>query len=488
MTIDPNTPVLVGAGLIMQREASAAAAKEPIALMIDASKAAGTDCCSPQLLKQVQRVSVPVGRWAYRNPGKMIADAIGAQGVMSVSALPGVSQQTLLSDTCSAISNGEVSTALVVGGEAGYRLLRARIEGAKLVDRESDDVADIVMKPHADMFPDYEQRTGLGQMPVGYYAIVDSAFRHAAGFDTDEYRNRISNRYSQFSETASHNRHAWNQTRMSSAEIRNATERNPMLAFPYTKRHNSQWSVDQASALLFCSAKVAQDYGIPEEQWVYPQVFSEANHMLNITARADLHRCVGAEVAGMAALEAARCEVSELDFVELYSCFPIAVEAYASALKAPESLALSFTGGMPFAGGPMNNFVLQVVAQLADKIRRKPQSRGLVTTVSGVLTKQGFGIWGAEPAEAGYQFLDVTKDVIAQTEKRHVDPAFCGKAEVAGYTVLHDNNGRRRGVAVVDLADGTRSIGSTQSDSLIERMETTDFCGASLNLHEGEFS
>jgi len=487
-TLDPNTPVLVGVGLTMQRQENASLAKEPIDLMIAAANTAGSDCSCPALLKQVERISLPVGRWAYRNPGKMIANEINAERAISLSALVGVSQQTLLSDTCTAIANGELSTALVVGGEAGYRLQRAGIDGIKLANQESVDTADIVMKPQAEIFPDYEQRSGLGQMAVGYYAILDSAFRHAAGISTNEYRDRIANRYSRFSTTASENEHAWDRTHHPAAEIRDPSTRNPMLAFPYTKLHNSQWSVDQASALLFCSVGKAQACGIPREKWVFPQVFSEANHMLNITARGDLDRCVGAEVAAKAALDAAGCGSDEFDFTELYSCFPIAVESYAKALNVPDHTSGTFTGGMPFGGGPFNNFVLHAVAQLANRIRSKPHSRGLVTTVSGILTKQGFGVWGAEPISSGYQFLDVTNEVRDKTDEREVDAAFTGKTTVAGYTVLYKKDGSRRGIAVVDLPNGKRSIGGTANDDLIDAMESTEFCGTSLNIDNGELA
>ena len=97
---------------------------------------------------------------------------------------------------------------MVIGGEAGYRLQCARRAGIALNDTVSTDLPDLEMTPHDDMLPDYEQATGLGSMPVGYYAIVDSAFRHARGFSTGAYRDRIADRYSRFSAVAATNPHA----------------------------------------------------------------------------------------------------------------------------------------------------------------------------------------------------------------------------------------------------------------------------------------
>jgi acetyl-CoA C-acetyltransferase len=484
----PHTPVLVGVGLVMQREDDPLQAREPLALMIDAARAAGDDCGARELLAEIARIAVPVGRWRYRNPGRLIGEAVGAARATSISALPGVSQQTLLSDACSAIARGEVGAAMVIGGEAGYRLQCAKRHGIRVSDTASTDLPDIEMTPQDDMLPDYEQATGLGPMPVGYYAIVDSAFRHARGFTTDAYRDRIADRYSRFSDVAAENPHAWLRRHVEAAAIRDGSAANPMLAFPYTKLHNSQWNVDQASALLFCSADKAQALGIPRDRWVFPQVFTEANHMVNITARGALDRCVGAELAGKAAFAKAACAPDELDFLELYSCFPVAVESYAHELGIPASIDWTITGGMPFAGGPFNSFVLHTVGQMAERIRAQPHSRGMVTTVSGIITKQGFGIWGTDPNPHGYEFVDVTPEVIAATEVREVLPDYHGPATVAGYTVVYDRSGAHRGVAVVDLPDGKRSIASTDDPDLMSRMATTEFCGVALDVRAGLFT
>ncbi len=471
----------------MQREEDPHRAREPLALMIEAARAAGRDCGAPTLLRETERIAVPVGRWAYRNPGRLIGQALGAARVTSISAVPGVSQQTLLSDACSAIARGDISAAMVIGGEAGYRLQCARRRGIALNDTASTDVPDIEMTPHEEMLPDYEQASGLGSMPVGYYAIVDSAFRRARGYTTMAYRDRIADRYSHFSAVAARNPHAWLRRPLGAAEIRDATPDNPMLAFPYTKLHNSQWNVDQASALLFCSAEKAQALGIARKRWVFPQVFTEANHMLNITARGALDRCVGAELAGRAAFSRAGCTPDELDFLELYSCFPVAVESYAVELGIPGSIDWSVTGGMPFAGGPFNSFVLHTVGQMATRIRAQAHSRGMVTTVSGIITKQGFGIWGADPNPHGYEFLDVTSAVVAATDEREVVPDYHGDASVAGYTVMHDRSGAQRGVVVVDLPGGKRSIASSDDAQVMTRMMSTEFCGVRVSVRDGRF-
>lgn len=179
--LDPNTPILVGVGMVQQKIKNPRQAREPIELMIEAVVQSGQNSGNSELLNQIEDVLVPVGRWRYRNPGKLIAEKIGAGNARSVSALPGISQQTILSEACSSIASGEKNVVLVVGGEAGYRILQAGIRGVELEDTVSTELADVVMKPHEEMLPDYEVNSGLGRMPVGYYAIIDSAFRYARG-------------------------------------------------------------------------------------------------------------------------------------------------------------------------------------------------------------------------------------------------------------------------------------------------------------------
>ncbi len=458
---DPHAPVLVGVGLVSQRLDDPGRAREPLALMVEAALAAGAE--APGVLGQVERIAVPVGRWRYRNPGRLVGEAVGVPRATSISALPGVSQQTLISDAVGAIARGEVGAALVVGGEAGHRLARASRTGTELHDTLSTDLADVVLKPEHEMLPGYEREL-LGDMPVSYCALVDDARRRRHGLSVDQHRDRMARQYAELSAIAARNPHGWRDA-PTSAEI---VREEGMIAFPYGRHHVSQWSVDQASALLLCSVATARAAGVPESGWVHPHAFTEANNMVNITARTDLHRSPGAELAGQAVLDAAGCRVGELDLVELYSCFPVAVALYAEALGLAPDGPHCFTGGMPFAGGPFNNFVLHATAQLAQELRCRPGARGLVTTVSGVITKQGFAVWGAEPAVAGYRFRDLTAETAAATATSPVDPDASGTATVVAATVLAATAARpERAVVVVDLPGGTRSIAGSVEPAVV---------------------
>ena len=483
-SLPARTPVLVGAGLASQRLDDATKAQEPLALMVDAALDAGADAGAPRLLRELDRVLVPVGRWNYGDPGRMIAAAVGAAGVDTVAAMPGVSQQTILSDAATAITEGDIETALVVGGEAGYRLLRARIDGVELADTPPEGEADVVLTPNDKMLPPHERERGLGVMPVGYYALMETAWRHAHGLSVAEHEERMASRYARFSEIAATNPHGWDTTPVDRATIAAARR----IASPYGKHHVSNWSVDQASALLLTTAETAHRVGVPRERWVFPQAFTEANHMVDVAARRHLHRCIGAEVAGPAALDAAGCTADDLDLVELYTCFPNAIETYAHALGIADDRDWSFTGAMPFAGGPFNNFVLHTVAQAVRLLRARPGQRALVTTVSGVLTKQGFAVLGTEPNPNGYRFVDCTDETARRAEICDIDADYTGPATVAGVTVMHDRSGPQAGVVVADLPDGKRSVAMTTDPAVMSDLEIDEFVGRAVDLDGAAFT
>ena len=62
---------------------------------------------------------------------------------------------------------------------------------------------------------------------------------------------------------------------------------------------------------------------------------------------------------------------------------------------------------MPFAGGPLNNYMLHATAQVIMKIRENNSDIGLITGVSGMMTKQALAIWGKNPA-MDFEAMDVT--------------------------------------------------------------------------------
>jgi acetyl-CoA C-acetyltransferase len=474
----------VGIGVATQREDDPSRAAEPLDLMLAAVRNAGADASADAraLLAGVGRIAVPQGRWRYRNPGGDIARAIGADAAVSVLGSVGVLQQTLIGDACRAIADGETDTTLVVGGDAGYRILRANFLGTRAAERQQEDTPAVRLEPAAELRDPAELRAGV-KLPVGLYAMMESAYRAKHGWSVDEHRDRLAAMYSRFSHIAAENPHAWNRERFDAPAIRDPSQRNAMQAFPYTKLHCSTWNVDQAGALLLCSAARADALGIAHEQRIHPRASTESNHMVHVSARVDLAACPGAGIAGRAALDASGLSIADVDLLDLYTCFPIAVEVYAEELGIPLERDLTVTGSMAFAGGPFNNYVIQATCRIAELLRAGRGRHGLVSSVSGVLTKQGIGLWSREPARDGFALRDVTDEVAHAVPVKRVVESATGSATIAGYTVLHERGRPPRGVAIVDVGDA-RTVVDTVDGALVAQMESAEMCGAPVHLRD----
>jgi len=480
--------VLVGIGVAAQRCDDPAEALEPCALMATALEAAGEDAGARGLLTQADSIRIPRGFWEYPDPGRLVADRIGAAAPRRVLAEIGVLQQTLLSDACVAIATGREEVALVTGGDAKYRSQRAQIAGVELENTlQSGAEPDEVLRPVASLWADLEFERGL-MMAAPYYTIIESALRYADGRSLATHRDAIAQPWADMSRAAAANPHAAHRTPVAVEEIRDASARNPMVAFPYTKLHNSDWNVDQAAGLILCSVAKARACGISEERWVFPLAATESNHMLPVSNRAQLHRCPAIAVAGARAIELAGRRVEEIAHLDLYSCFPASVQMFARELGIAPGRPYTVTGGMRFAGGPLNNYVLQATARMAEVLRGDPGSTGLVTTVSGFLTKQGFGLWSTEPPANGFRFADCSAEAAAATATRPLVRDVSGSAKVAGYTVLCQGGEPVKAIAVCDLADGARTVVSSVAAELTQAMTREEFCGETVRVSEtGEF-
>ena len=217
---------------------------------------------------------------------------------------------------------------------------------------------------------------------------------------------------------AAHNPDAAFPQRLDAAGIATPGPHNRPLSFPYNRWHSSQWTVDQASALVICSAERAREVGVPTERWLFPHVALHSSEAVTLTARRHLEEWPAMEVLGRAAAEHLGRPLGELRLTEVYSCFPAAVRVQQRALGLDPDGTPTLSGGMAFAGGPFNHFVLQSLGVLGEKLRAEPAEQGLLTTVSGMLSKPGLAVWSAgPPARHGEALLaDLAAEVLAATE------------------------------------------------------------------------
>ncbi|MFM9084591.1 MAG: hypothetical protein ACKOQ7_12080, partial [Actinomycetota bacterium] len=96
MTLDPRTPVLIGAGQFVQRAGNIEDALDPVAMMVEAIRLAARDAGlngvpAPDAIRVVSLLS-----WRYGNPARFIADDLGlSPRECGLSAMGGNTPQTL---------------------------------------------------------------------------------------------------------------------------------------------------------------------------------------------------------------------------------------------------------------------------------------------------------------------------------------------------------------------------------------------------------
>jgi acetyl-CoA C-acetyltransferase len=323
-------------------------------------------------------------------------------------------------------------------------------------------------------------------MAVGYYAIIESAMRYKNQYSLNEHESFLGNYYERFSQIASKNPHAWNQKIFTAEEIKTPSKKNQKIAYPYNKLHNTSWNVNQASALILTSDEIADKLKIPFGKRVYPLVSSETNHMIGVIQRPDLTSPVGLKLATKYLLETAAKNNIKPTFYELYSCFPVAVQLFAQALNIPENIDKTITGGMPFAGGPLNNYMLHATAQVLMRIRDNNSEVGLITGVSGMMTKQALAIWGKNPA-MDFQSMDVT----AEAEKLEVPVPMSdlkkGNATIIGCTTLYEKLNSIKAVFYAEDSQGHRLVLTSNDQQIIKQVEEEECIGLKINFSNKQF-
>lgn len=137
---------------------------------------------------------------------------------------------------------------------------------------------------------------------------------------------------------------------------------------------------------------------------------------------------------------------------------------------------------MAYAGGPYNNYVLHATAQMAERLRAGEGGSGLVGCISGVMTKQAFGLWSTKPAPNGFAFLDLTEAVAAETDPIEDAETYEGAARIVAWTILHSRREAPKLVAIADTADGKRCVAVCGDPILQAEAEERDIASEAIEV------
>jgi len=489
VTVDGRHPVLVGVGFASQDLDDPLQAVEVLDLMARAADAAGADAGAPAILRAVERILVPRGTWTYPAPGRFVAQRIGADGAHTVRAALGIPQQSLINEALGSIARGDLDVAIVVGGEARRREVLARRAGLDLPESDQSalepdedrplSVVDEMMAP--------SEREARVVLPIQQYALIENALGHAEGRTLAENQQDVATLYAAFDAVAGKNPRAAFAGGRTAEFLRTPGPRNRPIAFPYNKWHVTQMNVDQAVALLFCSVEAAREHGIDPDRWVFPHVALESSVAFSLSRRRDLHRWPAMEVLGQAATQHLGRPLASIEHAELYSCFPVAVRVQQRELGFPLDSVPTVTGGMAFAGGPLNSFVLHETGEMAVHLREHPGDAGVVGAVSGLLTKPGLSVWSTARGDAGPLVADLAEQAKAATPLVESVIGYEGPATVATYTVLYDDQDPARVNVIADTPNGERCVAVAEDAELAAHGTVEDLIGLPVRVNGTAF-
>ena len=476
--------MLVGAGQFLNHAKGADDALDPAALMCEAIRASAADAGLVGVPEVDSVRVVSLLSWRYGDPALVVAQKLGlSPRETAATTMGGNSPQSLVNETALAIQRGELNIAILTGGEAWHSRTRARRAGTEWVwPKAPADAFPRVLGEDLEMNHPAERERGL-MMPVQIYPMFETAIRSAAGRTVDQQQVLASELWSRFSNVAARNSAAWSRKARSAEEIRTPTASNRMIGFPYTKYMNSNNNVDMAAALIMCSAEKAQALGVARDRWVFPLSGADCHEHNYISNRWSFDTTPAIELGGRDALRLAGAAIDDVEIIDLYSCFPSAVQLGAQSLGLSLDRQLTRTGGLSFAGGPWNNYSMHAIATVMHDLREKPGALGLVWANGGYATKHSFGVYGTSPPSS-FQHSSPQAAIDALPSRALAEVAdAAGTATIEAYTVMHTRDGKpETALASCVLADGRRAWGTSTDTALAGEMCEGEWVGRTTRL------
>ena len=484
MTIDEErVPVVIAGAHAIERDGVVSTAD-----LCERAGRAALDAV-PGLAGRVQRVSVVSTVFSPGSPaaGTELGERLGLPaGEREVTTVGGNSPQWLVTRAAEQIGRGALAVTLLAGAESTRS---ARASGAqdrifRRRDEDTQTAADPVVGTAGDgLLSAAEMAVRLWQ-PAHVYPLFESAMAARAGRTFAEQRAFLGRLMAPFTEVAAAHPYAWFPEAATAEELSTPSAANRVTAEPYTKRMNAFPNVDLGAAVIVCSLAEARRAGVAERA-VFVWAGADAADVLAPTARPDLGSSPGIRAATSRALESAGVGVDDLARFDFYSCFPSAVQAGADAvgLAPDDPRRLTVTGGLPYFGGPGNNYPMHAIATMHELLLGEG-GLALVTGLGGFTTKHAAGIYGSEPPPEGFRRGDTTADQRAIDDSAiplAVDDAE-GGATVVASTVVYAADGSVESVPVVATLDDGRRVAALAEPSELDGVGTESLVGARIRV------
>lgn len=458
-----DTPIIVGTGQITVRDEPMDSLSRPIDLIEQSIFRAAEDAgiTRPTLTETDQIAVVRSFREPMRNTPEAVARRLGAEKAeLWLTPDGGEGPQALVNLFAAKIADGNAKLVVLAGAEAmnnGRRLVKS---GTKPDWAEPSDQDPTFIFPDRQMQSAAEEANGIF-LPSTVFALVENAIRHHLGRSINDHQMAMGELFARFSNVAAETPTSWYKQRRTAGEIATPGPKNRFVGWPYTKLMNAMNQINQGAALILTSVGHAKSLGIPQDRWVYLHGGAKITDIWHFTERPDFHRSEGMRLANRATLDMAGMEISDIDLLDLYSCFPGAVEMAMDALElaADDPRSLTVTGGLAYHGGAGNNYSMNAIATMCGKLRAAPDKTGLVSSAGAFISKHASGIYSTAPTRNGtdrWRAIDIApyQQEIDDTPPVTIADAPEGTGTVETYTVLFNrDNEPTRAIVVGRLGD-----------------------------------
>jgi acetyl-CoA C-acetyltransferase len=475
MSVNKQLPCIVGVAQHTWRP-EAGDAPHPLEQNLLVARRAILDCGNPAIMSHIDELDVVRSlSWHYDDlPASVAAGLHLPPGARQLSGMSGTGPQRFVCDAAERILNGERQAVLVTGAEALATRRRARKEARDLGWPKATGKPDF---PFEDPSHPSELNHDIRQAYVTF-AILDSARRAHLGLSPDENRRQEAGMMARLSERAAENPLAWFRQAHTADSLFHLSDRDRMVAHPFTRNTMAFMDVDMAAAVLVSSHGLADELGIPARQRIYLHGWGDAKEPPYIAQRENLFHSPAMRSASEQALAMAGVTAADIAYLDLYSCFASNMNFSRDVLGIADDdpRALTVTGGLPYFGGPGNNYTSHSMAAMVELLRANPGARGLVSGVGMHMTNHSFAVYSSEPRD-----IRPGTPGAAHTARRDIVAQAAGKAVIRGYTVVHAG-AAAHALAVCELPDGARCYARCDAPGRVAAMEREEWVGREVAL------
>jgi acetyl-CoA C-acetyltransferase len=456
-----RTPVIIGIGEVIDRPERLDLAKEPRDLMVDALRQA-TDDAGCNILKSLQSLEVvSCTSWGYEDLPAQVAAAVGASPkIATYGEIGGDTPIRFLHETGLNVAAGELEVAAICGAEAAQTTARATKTGVSLpwtpqLVTPSKPKREGIIHPLALRF-------GLDR-PLYVYPLYEYATSAAWGQNAAQAGYETGEIYSRFSSVAATNMYAWDRHAYSPQEVIEPTTGNRLVAGPYTRRMVANPMVNQGGAVIVASYEKAKSLGIPDERLIFLWGGAAASERPDFATRAQFERSDAMKWSLESTRDVIHRNGREIDFAELYSCFPCIPKMARRVLDWPIEQNATVTGGLSFFGGPYNNYMLHAVCAMTRELRAHSDGVGLLYGLGGFATKHhSLAIANSPPKFAIAPGGSAATRTVADESVPSFNENYVGQATLETFTIFFDRAGMaERAVVFGRTKKGERVLAQT---------------------------